>query len=238
MKKTVGVIGGMGPQATVDFFNKIIKHTPVKKESDHIHLLIDNNPQVPSRIDAVINNGVCPSSTLVDMAKKLESAGAELLTMPCNSAHIFINHIEENINIPVINMISETIKEIAKSKCKKVALLATPAVVSTNLYKDGIIELGKEFVVPEKYFQNTLTDAIMKVKSGEIEHAEFNFSLVLEHILSKGVDAVILGCTELPLIKRRDLAGVHFFDTTEILAISTIENVKKVKSTAYEESYA
>ena len=140
-KKTIGIIGGMGPEATADLFNKIINLTPAEKDSDHIHILIDNNPMIPSRINAILYGGESPIPELTRMAKSLEKSGADFLIMPCNTASYYIDDIRKSVNIPVISIIEETSKYIINkyANIKTIGLLGTEMTVRLGLYQKELI---------------------------------------------------------------------------------------------------
>ena len=118
--KTIGIIGGMGPLATVDLFGKIVNLTDAKCDNDHIHILIDNNTYIPDRTSYILGDGKNPLDELVKSAKRLKDMGADFLVMPCNTAHYFYNDIINNVSIPFINMIEETASYINNKKAQKV----------------------------------------------------------------------------------------------------------------------
>ncbi len=154
-KKTIGIIGGIGPEATVDTFRWIVNLTPAKSDHDHIPVLIFNNPQVPSRADAILNNGISPVPILIDMAQSLEKMGADFLIMPCNTAHYYIEKIQEKIKIPIINMIDETTQYVLSCEHLKegIGLLATEMTLRTGIYQESLIGKKVESItheVPEK----------------------------------------------------------------------------------------
>ena len=135
MKKIVGVIGGMGPLATSDLFNKIIKYTDANKDSEHIHIIIDNNTSIPDRSKFILENGESPLNEIVSSAKKLENAGVDFIIIPCNTSHSLYDEIAKRINTPIINMIDEVAKELEKLNIKKVGLLATTGTIKSGIYK-------------------------------------------------------------------------------------------------------
>ena len=132
--KTVGIIGGMGTLATIDLFNKIALETNAKSDDEHLHILIDNNAQIPDRSNFILKNGENPTNELIKSAKNLEQIGADFLAIPCNTAHYFYDFINDNVDIEVINMIEETAKIIKESKVSKVVLLATTGTIKAKVY--------------------------------------------------------------------------------------------------------
>ena len=131
--KTVGIIGGMGPLATVDLFGKIVNLTDAKCDNDHIHILIDNNTYIPDRTSYILGDGENPIDELVKSAKRLKNMGADFLIMPCNTAHYFYNDIINNVSIPFINMIEETANYINNKNIKKVGLLSTTGTINVKI---------------------------------------------------------------------------------------------------------
>ncbi|NMA01221.1 MAG: amino acid racemase [Clostridia bacterium] len=227
--KTVGILGGMGPEATVDLMSKIIRATPAKTDQEHIRLLVDNNPQVPSRIDAILEGSENPGPVLAEMAKGLENWGAEMLAIPCNTAHYYVQYVMEAVNIPVVNMIEETIQVIVASGIKNIALLATTATLKTKLYEEKLIQAGLEVILPDPEFQEEIMRAIYGVKSGDYPKAYGAIAKVLEHVQSRGAQGVIPGCTELPLIISKDNCSLEIFDPTTILAKEIVARAYNTK---------
>ena len=148
-EKTVGILGGMGPEATVDFMHRIINLTPAKDDNDHIRMLIDNNPKVPSRIKSIIEGkGEDPTPHLIEMAQQLENQGADFLVIPCNTAHYYYDKIVSHISIPVLNMVDLTVENIIVDlpEIKKVGLLASTAVLIINLYKNFFCSISTSII--------------------------------------------------------------------------------------------
>ena len=133
-KKTVGSIGGMGPAATALLFQKLIDYTQANSDSEHIHIVIDNNTQIPDRTTAILNGKDTPARCIIESGKKLETFGAELILIPCNTSHYFYSRIQEHLNVPVVNMIAETAKRCLENGYTKVGVLATTGTCSTHTY--------------------------------------------------------------------------------------------------------
>lgn len=146
--KTIGIVGGLGPEATVDIFQKIIRLSPAKTDKKHLRILIDNNPKVPSRIKAVLENGKSPLASLIKMAQGLENLGADFLIMPCITADFYTPQIRKQINIPFLSIIDETADYIfnIKPRIKKVGLLATEATMRMGTFHQALIEKKFEIV--------------------------------------------------------------------------------------------
>jgi aspartate racemase len=152
-KKTIGIIGGMGPEATADIFTKIINLTPAEQDSDHIHILIDNNPQIPSRVQAILHNGESPIPELIRMAKSLEKSGADFLIIPCNTASYYINDIRKHVSIPVVSIVEETSKYIFKNfnQHNIIGLLGTEMTVRLGLYQKELVKNGINLICKDHH---------------------------------------------------------------------------------------
>lgn len=227
MKKTIGIIGGMGPEATVDLFNKIIRLTPVKKDQDHIRILIDNNTAIPDRTKAILKGGTDPLPELVKSAKLLKKAGADFIIMPCNTAHYFYDGLKKSSGLPVIHMIEEVAKHL-KGKYKKAGLLATDGTVQSGIYTKVLNRYGIELVIPGKNDQKKVMALIYGktgIKSGSYKEARIKqeFLKIIKNLAKQGAETVIMGCTEIPVILRKRKDRVPLIDSTQILAESAVK---------------
>lgn len=201
MKKTVGIIGGMGPMATADLFKKIIENTPAKKDQDHIRVLIDSNTEIPDRTAALLSGGASPIPALTDSVHRLVTAGADCLIMPCNTAHGFYDAVQEAAgSVPVLHMIRLTGEELKRKGISKVGLLATSGTVQTGIYARNLE--GIEILTPDPEEQEAIMDLIYgAVKAGLTEYDASKVQITADRLLREGAQAIILGCTELPLAK-------------------------------------
>lgn len=201
MKKTVGIIGGMGPMATADLFKKIIENTPAKKDQDHIRVLIDSNTEIPDRTAALLSGGASPIPALTDSVHRLVTAGADCLIMPCNTAHGFYDAVQEAAgSVPVLHMIRLTGEELKRRGISKVGLLATSGTVQTGIYGRNLE--GIEILTPNSEEQEAVMDLIYgAVKAGLTEYDASKVQKTADRLLKEGAQAIILGCTELPLAK-------------------------------------
>ena len=222
-KKTIGIIGGMGPLATVELFRLIVSETKSESDQEHIHILIDNNPQIPDRTNAILNNGTSPVPQIVASAKRLESMGADFLIMPCNTSHYFADEIAREINIKLLNMVEATVKSLAADGVKKFGLLATTGTVKGGVYSRFSEPLGLEMLLPNEEEQEEVMRFIYSgVKAGNVNYDVSDFVRIVDRLLDEGAETLILGCTELPLGKR--MYGLDFpsLDTLKILAEASI----------------
>lgn len=230
MGKTVGILGGMGPKATADLLNKIVDLTPATKDQDHIHIIVDNNPKIPDRTGYIMGKGENPIGALVETAVRLRNNGVDFIIIPCNTAHYFYDKLVEAVEIPFVNMIEEVGKHIATNfgKCS-VGLLATVGTYEGRVYEKYFQKYGLETVVPTEEIKDRILDLIYRVKSGEsfFEIEELNY--ILKDFRKQGVNVVILGCTELPLVfdpVKEKFKDFNFISSTDILAEKTVELAK------------
>lgn len=222
-KKTIGIIGGMGPLATVDMFNQIVRGTQADEDQEHIHILIDCNPQIPDRTNAILGNGASPLPHLIASAQKLQAAGADFLLIACNTSHYYYNELRREISIPILSMIQETAREIAQRNIKTAIVLTTDGARKAMVY-DSILAMHHiKAVYPGEILQSAVTDIIYNgVKAGlnTKDASLFNQELAL---LEGEYNAItILGCTELPVaVEQYQLKG-NFLNPTTILARAAI----------------
>ena len=197
-QKVVGIVGGMGPFATVSFFQKLVDLTPAKKDWEHLHIIIDNNVKIPSRTRAILYQEKSPVDGIVKSIKGLQKMGAEVIALPCNSAHYFLDDILSKINIPLLNLIEMTSKSVIRQGLKRPLIVGGHITTQIKLYSRYL----PEAVYPKGKWNKVITDIIEEIKvsstdPGDGKHAKF-FNLV--HCYKDRIDSVILACTELSLI--------------------------------------
>jgi aspartate racemase len=223
MQKVVGIIGGMGPSATVDLMNKIITHTPATRDQDHIHIIVDNYAQIPDRTNAILGEGTSPAPFIIESAKRLQNAGAELLAMACNTAHFYYDVVQESVQIPILHMPLETAQYLHKHHFTKIGLLATDGTLKTQLYKKSCEQYGIEVMEPDTEMQKHVMQGIYAIKGGDFEKGLFSLSTVATGLREEGAEAIIGGCTEVPLVLH------NIIDPTEVLAKKVIEMAKEIQ---------
>ncbi|HNR64929.1 MAG TPA: amino acid racemase [Atribacterota bacterium] len=167
-EKIIGILGGMGPEATIDLFQKIVRSTPAKKDQEHIRIIIDNNLKIPDRTKAILYNGENPLPELIKTAQNLERAGADFIIIACNTAHYYLHKIQKTVNIPIFNMMQETALYIHHTfpSLKQVSLFATEGTIHTGLYQAYLDNFAIETLVPTQTEQKELMEIIYGVKSG------------------------------------------------------------------------
>ncbi len=226
----IGIIGGVGPLATVDFMEKVIRHTEATKDQDHIKMVVEHNPKIPDRTENLIGEGPDPTIPLLAAGKRLEADNADMIAIPCNTAHAFVERIQRYISIPVVHMLYETACTIRDDypQCHRIGLLGTTGTVQSRVYHDVLEAMNLRVVVPNAEYQEKVMAAIygdQGVKAGFTTGTCVDDLLAaVAHVVEKGAEAVILGCTELPiLLKATDSYSVGgrsivVLDPTEILA--------------------
>ncbi|HOG01347.1 MAG TPA: amino acid racemase [Clostridia bacterium] len=223
VKKTVGIIGGMGPLATADLFAKIVRFTAAGNDREHIHTIIDSNTAIPDRTAAILGLGPSPVPELVKSAQLLENAGADLLVMPCNTAHFYYDDIRRATRLPLLHMLRLTAEEIKLRALKKVALLATDGTVKTGIYARLFEERGIPYVLPDEAGQSAVMDAIYAgVKAGRRDYDTSALRRALDESMERGAEAFVLGCTELPVAFAQYRLDYPVVDPTETLAKAAI----------------
>lgn len=231
-EKIIGILGGMGPEATLDLFYKIIKLSSAEKDQDHFRIIIDNNPKIPDRTDAILGTGKDPLPELIMTAQNLEKAGADFIIMPCNTAHYFISGIQQNVNIPILNMIKESanyVKNIFPS-FKKAGLFASKGTYKTKLYNSFFNAKNIEILIPTPPEQDKIMDLIYMVKSGILsEEMKSQIINISKEQIKKGAQVIIAGCTEIPLILKDKDIKVSIIDPTNILAKRAVKKAKNKK---------
>jgi len=199
-RKTVGIIGGMGPLATCDFFEKIVRMTDAATDQEHLHIIIDNETCIPDRSKAVLNGTKEPVEPIVNAGRRLINAGAELLVMSCNTAHCFYDDIAPQLSVPLIHMPRETAKGLKAMGVKKAGLLSTVGLASSGVYNRALAQYGIETLLPEGEERQAVMDVIFKgVKASNYAYDASEFKQVLKSLKARGADALIMACTEIPL---------------------------------------
>ncbi len=221
--KRVGIIGGMGPEATVDLFMKIIKNTNAKRDQEHIPIVIDSYPQIPDRSAYIFGRGESPLPYLLESMKRLERASVDCLCIACNTAHYFIDELIREAKVPFINMIETVLEKIVnEGNCRKIGLMATDGTVKARIYHKTFEKAGLKLHDFEDGIQRGIMESIYMLKAGEHEKAKDTFQNAIEAIKAESYDCLIAGCTEVPVLLsltgKKLLEGVDVFDATELLA--------------------
>ncbi|MBO5929533.1 MAG: aspartate/glutamate racemase family protein [Clostridia bacterium] len=223
-KKTIGIIGGMGPAATVDLFKKIVENTDAANDAGHVRVYMDCYPTIPDRTKAILGEGESPVPYLAESAEKLAAIGADFLIMPCNTSHYFYKELSEKSPIPVMNMIQETAKELHSRGVQKVGVLATDGTVKTGIYQKELAVFGIEAVCPSVKGQQEVMRLIYDgVKADAKQFPAEAMRGVVSELFAQGAEVLVLGCSELPLgFERYGIPLENTVDAVEILARAAI----------------
>jgi aspartate racemase len=228
--KIVGILGGVGPEATAELFRRVIKATAVKNDQEHLRIIIDNNPQIPDRTLAIMGKGESPLDEMIKTSLNLERAGAVMIAIPCNTAHHYLNDLRKNVHVPVLDMILETSNYISTQfpGVNKVGLLATTGTVTTQLYQHQL--RPREVLSPEPEVQEKLMDIIYGdggIKRGFTKGAPRRGTLKIARLLiNRGAQVIIAGCTELSLVLREEDLTAPLVDPLKILALAIVREAK------------
>ena len=217
MKKTIGIVGGMGPMATVDLMRKMIELTDAAADQQHAHIITDCNTNIPDRTAAILSGGADPVPELVRSCLALEAAGADVLVMACNTAHYFYDRLAAALPVPVLNMPRLTAADAKAAGCHKLGILATDGTLLAETYQIACRDIGLEWAVPGEQAQKGIMSIIYdEIKQGKRVDMQL-FNAAVDDLRAQGCDMAVLGCTELSLVKRDEHLGPFFIDSTEVL---------------------
>lgn len=218
MSKKLGVIGGMGPLATALFMEQVIEMTAAAGDGDHIPMDIINMPGIPDRTDYILGRSKqSPIAEIKRIKAELESKGAEVLAMPCNTAFCFYEELVKE-GLPIIHAIEETALCLQEAGVDCVGILATDGTVKTGLFQDGLAAAGIATVIPDEVHQSLVMRMIYEdVKAGK-PVSEEALKAVEKHLKENGAQVLVLGCTELSVAKRNGMAQAGYLDTLEVMA--------------------
>ena len=231
-EKIIGILGGMGPAATSDLLSRIIKLTKAKKDQDHIHVIVDNNPKISDRTQAIFEKGESPVPALIESGKMLEWANADFIIIPCNTAHFFYDELKGHLRIPIVHMIREVAKKIHKEypDIRKVGLLSTQGTIKAGLYQKELGDFGMDIIKPDEKVQDMVTEAIFGTEGikcgclqGKSKKLIYN---AIDNLILNGAELIIGGCTEIPLVVDLETVPVPFINSNQVLAESAVRIAK------------
>ena len=223
--KVVGVLGGMGPEATVDFYSKLLRITPASRDQEHLHVILDSNGKIPDRSAALRGEGESPVPVMQAMARGLQNAGAELIAIACNTAHYYYQEVQDAVSIPVLHIQKETYRNLRRRfpEVTNVGLLATTMTVKTGLFQKFADEVGIQLVLMPQDLQETLVStAIAAVKAGDKQRGTALVLQACDVLLQQGAEVVIAGCTEIPLVLSDGDISIPVIDSSMALAEATL----------------
>ena len=222
--KTLGIIGGLGPMATAYLLQLIIEMTDAKTDQEHLDVIVFDRPNVPDRTAHILDpKNPSPLPSITDTAQTLERLGAGCLCAPCVTAHYFYRELADSVSVPFLNMVEETAKELKSAGKKRPGILATTGTVSTGLFQSAFEVQGLTAVLPDEHGQQLVMSLIYDdIKAGKPADPE-KFREVSEALYQQGCDCIVLGCTELSLIKKAAGLGQEYLDALEVLSKRAVE---------------
>ncbi|AOM41461.1 aspartate/glutamate racemase family protein [Xenorhabdus hominickii] len=223
MKKIIGILGGMGPAATVDAMEKIIKNTPANSDQEHIPVIAVSFPDIPDRTTSIIAGGESPLNHMLAALRILEAAGAQCIIMPCNTAHYWYEELKASTKTNFLNMIDITCNKIVNEGINNVAILATTGTIKAGIYQNKLEKENVKCVIPDEFQQGFVMESILAYKSGDDERAYQLMGNVIVQLKNTGVEKFIMGCTEIPIILKREGNMDRYIDATEELVRSAVE---------------
>ena len=220
---TLGILGGLGPMATVYFYEMLTEHTMASCDQDHINMIISSRATTPDRTSFILGESTNnPLPTMIQEAERLVSAGADVIVLPCNTAHYFYDELSRMAGVEIINIIKETVKFCVSKDFKKVGILATEGTVKSGAYEKVCHELGVKTAYPSEESQKIINEIIYdEIKKGQAPSFD-KFYKVSKELVDQGCQTLILGCTELSLLKKMGNLDKLYTDSLEVLAYVTI----------------
>ena len=226
----IGILGGMGPAATADFYAKLVATTPGAGDQDHLRTVIWSDPTIPDRTQALLGDGPDPTPWLLDGSRVLREAGATVIAIPCNTAHAFVPRIADHVGLPIVHMIGEVARHLSamSPRLHTAGLLATTGTVRAGLYQEWLDRFGIRLVLPDDAGQDQeVMTAIRAVKSGRRDGTTTALlSRAARRLTEQGAQAVIAGCTEIPLGLPEDAVDVPLIDPALILARALVRRAR------------
>lgn len=223
--KCMGIIGGLGPAATVSFMSTVLASTPLERTGRHLHLIVDCNPGVPDVNAAVLGLGESPLDDLRAMARRLAAAGADFLVMACNAAHLYEEGIRDSVAIPLLSMVDVACDHIAGTlpAARRVGLIATDGGIACGIYQRALARRGIETLVPSGPQTEAVMATLALVRAGDLGPS-VKRSLIgqVEALAEAGAECVIAGCTEIPLVLAPGDTRTPVVDPSECLARAAV----------------
>jgi aspartate racemase len=230
LRKVVGIIGGMGPESTIRLMEKIVRYTPITKEQDHIRMIVDNNPGIPDRTDFLLGKGPSPVPMLIKSAQLLENAGANFIAIACNTAHTFVQEIQNVVNIPVLDMLALTADKLVRQfpQGSTFLILTTSGSLSANMFQKYLSLFRLK--VPDPKQQNLIMEIIYGksgVKCGGSNRTNsMKLKKVIKDLIEPDLSGIITGCTEISLILTDKIFNLPVIVPLDILAREIVRRAK------------
>lgn len=228
-EKIVGILGGMGPEATLNCFAKILAATPADRDQDHLRIIIDNNPKIPDRTSAILTGGESPAAAVVESCRALERAGADFIIIPCVTVHYFYDEFSRQSPLPILSILDAAARAIVGDypDIKKVGLMATDGTVKSGIFQKRLSREGMEILTCADEYQKKVMDAIYLVKSRQDPESRRTATALMreaaQSLIDAGAESILAGCTEIPLILGQEHIDVPYFDSLLLLAGAAVK---------------
>ena len=216
----VGVLGGMGPLATIDFLRKMVEATPAATDQEHIPTVVSSIPQVPDRTEAFRGAGASPLAAMIASGRRLADAGAGLVVMPCNTAHLWFDELQRELGLPMLHLVDAAIEDAAATTtgAPRVGQLATDATLASGLYMNRRASPVHWLLPTASEMLELVMPGISFVKGGELQRARELLHAAAQRLHQRGAHALVLGCTEIPLVLDAGNSPLPVIDATASLA--------------------
>lgn len=231
--RLVGILGGMGPRATVDFYDKLVRNTPATQDQDHLRVVIWADPTVPSRQEALLGCGIDPSPWLREGIHNLMASGAEIIAAPCNTAHAYLGPLMADKPVEFLNIIDTTIEALLARNLQQVGLLATDGALASGLFQTALDAAAIRWVLPAPQEQTRLMSLVEAVKADQsAPFLEKRLDSLFTDLRRLGVDTMVAGCTELSTLLngRGRASGADVIDPALELALKTINRATRSRN--------
>jgi aspartate racemase len=224
--EVIGILGGMGPAATADFYTKLVSATPGRRDQDHLKTVIWSDPTIPDRTEALLGNGPDPTPWLLHGSRLLREAGATVIAIPCNTAHAFVPRIAGHVGLPIVDMIAEVASHVAAldPPIRTAGLLATTGTIRAGLYQERLAQVAIDLVLSDRASQDSeVMAAVRAVKAGRRGSAADLLARAANRLIDQGAQVIIAGCTEIPLGLAPESLPVPLVDPALVLARALID---------------
>jgi aspartate racemase len=228
MIKKLGVLGGMGPAASAEFIKRLIEQTPAKSDQEHIPFILWSDPRIPDRSTSMRNGDDKPLPYLLKGIQGLRSAECNLIVIPCNTAHFWFDEMSKSLSwhgkiIHIVDSVADALRSVNVTNTK-IGIIGTQATIEFGLYQYMLNKLGWECIVPSKeHMENLVQPAIDLIKANKIDSAKLLILDTIQSLINDGAQAVVLGCTELPLaIRETEYQGIPLINSIDSLVKSTM----------------
>ncbi|MGB3762414.1 MAG: amino acid racemase [Ornithinimicrobium sp.] len=212
--RLVGILGGMGPAATADFYTKLVRHTPATIDQDHLRVVMWADPTVPSRQDALLAGGTDPTPWLVEGVGRLIAAGADIVVVPCNTIHAYLGPVMADQPVDFISIIDTTVQAVQRRGVKRIGLLATDGALASEVFQSAFDAAGIEWELPSTAQQAHVMRLVHAVKAGGVDdRARADVEALLSDLQERGASTMVAGCTEISAL----LAQLSLDDSTDLV---------------------